>query len=197
MKANQSQELLIIDCDEIFLREFHVEDTEDIYTIAKQPEVSKFLPDWQSTKEQRMNWLTNDDIPENKAFLKAASQMNVTDECLRLAVILKQTGKFIGWCCSGIKEELLPPNREVMYAISKDYQKRGYGTKACKGLIHYLFTETNVNHLNAIALVRNAASNKVVEKSGLQFMQNIEIEHELYNHYTLIKNEWIIAKNLR
>lgn len=188
MKSSKSQGLFIIDCGEVFLREFRTEDAEAIYMISNQPEVFEFLPDWKSTKDQRINWVTNYEIPENKAFLKAVSQMHVTDECLRLSVILKETNELIGWCCTGIKEESPPPNREIMYAISKDYQNRGYGTTACKGLINYLFTETNVEYLNAIALVQNTASNKVIKKSGLHFLKSIEIENEVYNHYTLSKN---------
>ena len=44
---------------------------QSIYNISNQPEIEKFLPDWKSTKEQRINWVVNYEIPENKAFLHA------------------------------------------------------------------------------------------------------------------------------
>ena len=46
--------LFIIDCGEIVLREFRVEDVDAIYELTSQPEVYEFLPDWHSTREQRL-----------------------------------------------------------------------------------------------------------------------------------------------
>lgn len=63
---------------------------------------------------------------DNKQFFDAVSQSKDIGELrLRLGIILKETGEFIGWCCSGIKEELPAPNREIMYAISKDHRGKG------------------------------------------------------------------------
>ncbi len=92
---------------------------------------------------------------------------------------------------TGIKEELPSPNREIMYAISSEYQNNGYATKATKGLIDYLFKKTNVNVLNAIALIKNVPSNKVIEKCGFTYMSQQTIENRLFNHYVLSKSEWI------
>lgn len=78
-----------------------------------------------------------------------------------------------------------------MYAISSEYQNNGYATKANKGLIDYLFKKTNVNVLNAIALIKNLPSNKVIEKCGFIYMSQQTIENRLFNHYVLSKSEWI------
>ncbi|KAA0792430.1 MULTISPECIES: GNAT family N-acetyltransferase [Bacillus cereus group] len=184
--------LFKIDCGDIYLQEFTVKDAESIYKIANQPEIEKFLPDWKSTKEQRVNWVTNDEIPENKAFLNAVrTSLNIDDHILRLGIFKKTTNEFIGWCCTGLKGELPAPNREIMYAISSEYQNNGYATKATKGLIGYLFENTNVDVLNAIALIKNVPSNKVIEKCGFTYLGQQTIENQLYNHYILRKTEWI------
>lgn len=39
--------------------------------------------------------------------------------------------------------------------------------KATKGLIDYLFKETNLIVLNAITLINNVPSNKVIKNAGL------------------------------
>ncbi|MFK4289605.1 GNAT family N-acetyltransferase [Bacillus sp. RC250] len=184
--------LFRIDCGDIYLQEFSTKDAESIYKISNQPEIEKFLPDWKSTKEQRVNWVTNYEIPENKVFLDAATNSsNIDGHFLKLGVFIKDTNEFIGWCCTGIKEELPSPNREIMYAISSEYQNNGYATKATKGLIDYLFKNTNVNVLNAIALINNAPSNRVIEKCGFTYISQQTIENQLYNHYLLSKSEWI------
>jgi RimJ/RimL family protein N-acetyltransferase len=193
---DKMNDLFTIDCGDIFLREFRKEDAEHIYTISKQPEVSEFLPDWKSTRDQRIDWVTNFEIPANKEFLEAVSGTpNIEGQFLKLGIILKETNEFIGWCCTGIKDELPAPNREIMYAISKHYRNKGYATKASKGLIGYLFRETNVENLNAVALTCNLSSNKVIEKSGFNFISNIEIDNEKYNYYRICKSEWTYNNN--
>ncbi|MBX0352186.1 GNAT family N-acetyltransferase [Bacillus toyonensis] len=192
MGAESSTKLFRIDCGDIYLQEFTMKDAESIYKISNQPEIEKFLPDWKSTKEQRVNWIINDEIPANKAFLEAVKTTNnIDNHMLKLGIFKQATNEFIGWCCTGIKEELPSPNREIMYAISSEYQNNGYATKANKGLIDYLFKKTNVNVLNAIALIKNVPSNKVIEKCGFIYMSQQTIENRLFNHYVLSKSEWI------
>ncbi len=96
--------------------------------------VSRFLPDWKSTKEQRLDWVRNYEIPANNEFLNTVPG-KIQEQTLKLAIILKESNKCIGWCCSEIKEELTPPNREVMYAFSERY---GNSYKSYKG-VDYIF----------------------------------------------------------
>lgn len=192
MKPNTPGSLFRIECEEIYLQEFSVEDADQIYQISNQPEIFNFLPDWKSTKEKRLKWLTNYEIPANHAFLEAVAATSSIDGLfLKLGVFLKKTDEFIGWCCTGIKEELPLPNREIMYAISSEHQKNGYATKASQGMIDYLFTNTNLETLNAIALVNNVSSNKVIEKCGFTQQGQQTIDLELYNHYVLFKSDWL------
>lgn len=178
--------LFTIDCGEIYLREFRIEDVDAIYELTTQPEVYEFLPDWRSTREQRLDWVSNYEIPDNKKFLSAVP--NVSEQnYLRLGIILKETGEFIGFCNTGIKEELSEPNREIAYAISKHYRNRGYTTKAVEGLVNYLFENTDVELLNAVVLTDNVSSNKVIQKCGFRYNGNVEIEDQQYYHYIIHK----------
>ncbi|PEE86448.1 GNAT family N-acetyltransferase [Bacillus thuringiensis] len=192
MGEESSTKLFRIDCGDIYLQEFMVKDAESIYKIANQPEIEKFLPDWKSTKEQRMDWIANYEIPANKAFLETVKTTNnIDNHMLKLGIFKEATNECIGWCCTGMKEELPSPNREIMYAISNEHQNHDYATKATKGLIDYLFKETNLIVLNAIALINNAPSNKVIKKCGFTYLSEQKIENQLYNHYVLSKSEWI------
>ncbi len=100
----ERDDLFTIDCGEILLREFRVEDVDAIYELTSQPEVYEFLPDWHSTREQRLIWVTNYEIPSNKEFLSALPNIS-GQNCLKLGIVLKETGEFIGFCNTGIKEE--------------------------------------------------------------------------------------------
>ncbi len=68
--------LFTIDCGEILLREFRIEDVDAIYELTSQPEVYEFLPDWWSTREQRLNWVINYEVPSNKGFLRAVPNVS-------------------------------------------------------------------------------------------------------------------------
>lgn len=184
-----SQEnIFTIDCEDVILREFTVNDLDDFHSLTWQPEIYKYLPGWNISKEQRKDWLVNYEIPENKQLLDAISQgFDIGDLRLRLGIILKETQEFIGWCCSGIKEELPSPNREIVYAISKDYRGKGYTTQATKGMINYLFENSNIEMLSSISLLDNISSNKVIEKSGFIFQNIIKIDDKEYNYYQLHK----------
>ena len=181
--------LFTIDCGEIILREFTIEDVNRIYEITSQPEVYEFLPDWQSTREQRLSWVANYEIPSNKAFLQAVPTIGGANY-LKLGIVLKETGEFIGFCTTGMKEELREPNREIAYAISTQYRNRGYTTQAVKGLVNYLFEGTDVEQLNTVVLPRNVSSVKVIQKCGFRLYGEIEIEGKMHLHYILTKEEW-------
>ena len=189
---NQKEKLFTIDCGEILLREFILEDAEKIYTLANETDISKYLPDWKTSKQQRLEWVRDYEIPWNKDFLEAASGIpNIQGQMLKLGVILKRTNEFIGWCCTTIKKELPAPNREINYAISKDHCCKGYATKAALGMIKFLFEQTNIEHLIVIALLDNIPSNRVINKCGFRFVHKVTIKNEEYNYYDMSKDNWI------
>ncbi|WP_440961887.1 GNAT family N-acetyltransferase [Paenibacillus nitricinens] len=182
------RDLFTIECKDILLREFSLEDLDEFHALTTQPEIIEFLPDWNVPKEQRLDWLINYEIKENQQFLQAVSaDGNIGELRLRLGIILKETNEFIGWCCTGMKDELPAPNREIMYAISKDHRGKGYTTQAAKGLIKFLFEHTSNDVLNAIALVHNTPSIRVIQKCDFDLINEITIENESYNYYQLSK----------
>lgn len=178
-------------CKDVILREFIGADLDEFHSLTWQPEIYEYLPGWNVSIEQREDWFINYEIPENKQFLNAVSQEGVIGELrLRLRIALKESGEFIGWCCTGIKDELPAPNREIVFAISKNHRGKGYTTQAAQGLVNYLFKYTNVEELSAIALLRNTPSNRVIQKCGFSFKRTIDIENERYNYYKICKSTW-------
>lgn len=185
---NTSDEILTIDCKDIMLREYMAEDLDALHHLTWQPHFHEFLVDWNVSKEQREEWFHNYEIPENKRFLQAVSTDGDIEEIrLRLGIISKATGKFIGVCGTGVLDKITPPKREIYYGISSEYRNNGYTTQAVKGLIHYLFCNTNTEQLVAIAQICNYSSNRVINKSGFVFERDIEIEEKKYHYYTMKK----------
>ncbi len=126
-------------------------------------------------------------IKGNKDFLKAIP--DISCRWLNLGIILKETNEFVGWCLTGPKDELIEPNREIGYAISKYHRNKGYTAQAVQALIKYLFEEINVEVLNAMALTHNAASNRVIQKCEFRYLNDIKIDDRKFHCYKLNKNE--------
>ncbi|MCS0671845.1 GNAT family N-acetyltransferase [Cytobacillus firmus] len=180
---------IMIDCGEIILREYRMEDVPELYEMTIQPEVYEFIPGAQATLEQRMNWMENYEIPANKKFKSSMPDLKDAG-FLNLGIVRKKTGEFIGFCNTGIKDELPEPNREIGYAISKHCRNKGYSTLAAKGLMGFLFEKTALETLNAVALTSNASSIRVLQKCGFQLAGELEIGGEPYFHYIIRKKEW-------
>lgn len=177
-----------IECEDILLREYRMEDLDAIYQITHEPEIRAFLPGWDVSREQRQEWLINYEMVENQQFLKAVIDGGDVEQLrLRLAIILKETGECIGWCNTGPKEELPLPNREIMYGLSNRYYNKGYTTQAVQALIRYLFQYTREHELNAVAVLHNHASNRVIQKCGFEYVGEIELDRERHHHYKLRK----------
>lgn len=192
-RSSSEVNVFTIDCKDIILREYLIDDLDVFHSLTWQPEIYEYLPGWNASREQREDWFINYEIVQNKQFLNAVAEGRDIEELrLRLGIISKETGEFIGWCCTGIKDELPYPNREIMYAISSKHRNKGYTTQAVEGVINYLFQNTNIDVLNTLALVRNIPSNRVIQKCGFYFQSIIDIENQKYNYYTLSKSEWEI-----
>lgn len=178
----------IIEARDVILRPYRLDDVDAIYNLTQESAVLEFLPDWNAPKAQRREWLADYEIPENDQFLAAAAAGgHIGDLRLRLAVTVRGTGQCIGWCCTGIKEELPPPNREVVYAVAERYRSQGYATQAVRSLVEYLFSQTDTAAINAVALPRNVASNKVIQKSGLPYVGLVDIDGEPFRRYQRIR----------
>jgi RimJ/RimL family protein N-acetyltransferase len=188
LQIADSGSIFTIDCKDIMLREFRLEDLDQLHALTLQPEITDILPDWKGTKEQHKDWLINMYLKSNKEFLGCTP--SIGGQWLNLGIILKETNEFIGWCCTGASDELPEPNREIGYAISKYHRNKGYTTQAVQALIKYLFEETNVEVLNAMALTYNQPSNRVIQKCGLKYINNIQIGERAFYHYTISKIEW-------
>lgn len=182
-----SREVFTIECKDIVLREFKMDDLDELYALTLQPEITDNLPDWIGTKDQYRDWLENKYIKGNKEFFNAIPY--VDDNWVIFGIILKETNEFIGWCCNGPSDDLANPNREIGYAISRYHRNKGYTTQAVQAVIKYIFENTTVEVMNAMALIDNGSSNKVIEKCGFKYVGDMKIGKRDFHHYKLSKNE--------
>lgn len=81
------------------------------------------------------------------------------------AMTLKGLGRELGIIDGRIKQTNSKDRcAELGYVLNKNYWSKGYMTEACKEFIKYLFEKKNIHRIEAMADVRNIASQKVMEK---------------------------------
>ncbi|MBB6630137.1 hypothetical protein [Clostridium algidicarnis] len=51
--------ILIIDCKDIVLREFRLEDLDELYALTLQPEITNYMPEWIGTREKYEDAMSN------------------------------------------------------------------------------------------------------------------------------------------
>lgn len=94
----------------------------------------------------------------------------------RLAVVLKESNKFIG--CAGLKfvnepMETLPFYYNLGYRLTRKYWGRGYATEASVALVDYAFNKLNVPCVYALIETGNLKSRRVLEKAGFCEYKNM------------------------
>jgi ribosomal-protein-alanine N-acetyltransferase len=93
---------------------------------------------------------------------------------LCLAIILKDTGEFIGWC--GLDHlDTTKPDPALFYLLRANCWGQGLATEATKALLRYAFGPMNLTSVHGGAAPENIASKRVMEKIG---MKSLGIDEE-------------------
>jgi RimJ/RimL family protein N-acetyltransferase len=111
----------------------------------------------------------------------------------RFATIEKSSGDFIGWSGLKLNNAEEPLNKkinfyDVGYRFMPKYWGKGYATESAKATLDYGFKALNIKTICGAALIDNIASNKVLRKIGLRFINEFTFEDDKCNWYEL-KNE--------
>lgn len=90
----------------------------------------------------------------------------------RWAVILKETGEFIGW--SGLKVEKNVNNHQQFYDLGyrfiEKHWGKGYATETAKAFVDFGFNQMNLHTINAYTDADHLASQKVLANAGLKLV---------------------------
>lgn len=152
----------ILETNRLFLRELNPDDAENFYNLNLNPNVIKYTGNsaFKSTEEAR-------------AFLE-----NYPDYKLngygRWAVINKETNTFIGWC--GLKFGETENETDIGFRFFEKEWNKGYATESAMACINYGFEKLHLKRIIGRAMKANTGSIKVLEKIGLKYKQNAELD---------------------
>lgn len=86
------------------------------------------------------------------------------------AVTIAETGEFIG--CAGIEPHEDLQTVELGYWIGQSRWGNGFATEAAHAVIDMVFRTRDIDAIEARCRVTNAASRRVIQKSGFQYQAN-------------------------
>jgi RimJ/RimL family protein N-acetyltransferase len=129
-----------------------------------------------------------------KRFEKTSSEPDLFK--MRTFIIEKKDGTKIGYI---VHFNMLHPAgnmKEIGYVLVPSERGKGYCTEAVRILVDYLFLTKDIPCIQAIADVRNRASQRVLEKSGFQkegiTRKRLFFRGEWTNNsvYSILREEW-------
>jgi RimJ/RimL family protein N-acetyltransferase len=147
----------IIETQRLLLREFNLDDVDDVYEFSSNPDVLTYTGEQPLTKKSQAL-----DIINNIWFSDYAKY-----GFGRWAVINKSDNKLFGF--AGLKYLADIDEVDIGYRFLPQYWGQGLATEAANPIMKYGFEELDLKRIIGIAMEENVASCKILEKIGLKF----------------------------
>lgn len=142
----------------LLIRRYTIQDTEELYEIMSDPRIHTF------TKDKEHPW----DKVKTEEYIRFFAEKNfVTLDCFHGAVIEKASGRLIGLTGLNPYKERKP---EIEWKLGTAYWNRGYATEIGNRMIEEAFRTTDLLGIYGMAQQRNAASRKVLQKIGMEYL---------------------------
>ncbi|MEM7086220.1 MAG: GNAT family N-acetyltransferase [Bacteroidota bacterium] len=116
----------------------------------------------------------------------------------RWAVIEKESGKFVGWTGFKVNPGYINGVHEVFdlgYRFVESTWGKGYATETSVACLNYAFDHLDFDPIYGMADIRNAASNKILKKMGMKYINEFEFDGDPHYFYSLTREDWIKSKN--
>jgi RimJ/RimL family protein N-acetyltransferase len=148
---------IILETPRLLLRQFTEADALLILQLNNEPGVLQYIPEQElESEEQALKVLVDIILPQYKNNLG------------RWAVHTKDNNEFIGWC--GLKWLKETDEIDLGYRYKPSAWGKGYATEAAQYTLNYGLQQLRLKKIVAHAHIDNIASQKVLEKIGMQFV---------------------------
>ena len=168
----------MIETERLLLRPYTLSDFDSLYEILSDPETMQHYPA-PFDEEKTRNWITwNLDNYEKYGFGL-------------WAVILKETGEFIGDCgitLQNIDGEILP---EIGYHIHKKYWRRGFAKEAARAVRDWGFRNTQYDIFYSYMKYTNIGSWSTALANGMKKVKEYpDPKNTISYAYAITREEW-------
>jgi len=143
-----------LETERLLMRELTLDDADDLFVILGDEETMRFYPA-PKTREQTIGWI--------EWNVRSYQQHGFG----LWALVLKETGEFVGDCGLTIQEVDGESFVEVGYHVKKAHWRRGLATEAAMACRDHAFDSLAVDRLIALVNVENLPSAGVARKLGM------------------------------
>lgn len=160
---------ILLETPRLLFRPFELTDAEAMFKMDNNPNVHKYL--WNKPSQN---------IEESLKIIEYILKQYNENRIGRFVTILKETGEFIGW--TGIKfvnDHIENGNTNFFdygYRLNEPFWNKGYATEATEMWLDYGFSQMKIEKMNAYTHAENGASNRVLSKCGMHFMEEYVAE---------------------
>ena len=174
----------IIETERLLLREYTMEDFEALYEILSDAETMQHYPK-PYDEEMTKHWIE-------------WNMQNYKKYGFGIwAVVLKETGEFIGDCgmtLQNIDGEMLP---EIGYHIHKKYWRKGFGSEAARAVRDWAFENTEYDSLYSYMKYTNVGSYSTAIANGMKKIKEYPDEKNKISYaYAITRKEWEKVKSM-
>ena len=168
---------LILETDRLLLREMLVSDAEALFEMDRNPKVHQYL--WNKPVKE---------ISEVYATIESVKKQYTQNNIGRFVIILKETNELIGW--AGLKYNTEMVNNKIHfydigYRLNEKFWGKGYASEASFAWLDYGFKTMKIPAMEAAAHTDNIASNRILQKIGLEMTETYLEDGVSWNWYEL------------
>lgn len=173
-----------LESERLLIRRLTMADDEAIHSYGKDERVA-----------HGASFPQHKDIEDARTFIRTVIEHYEKSEPSSYGVILRKENSLIGGI--GLPMHDKANNKaEIGYAFAPWQWSNGYATEAAQMLIDHLFTDTDVERVEARCKTLNTASARVMEKIGMTYEGTLR-KHSFYNgayydmkFYSILRDEW-------
>ena len=131
--------------------------------------------------------------PDHEAtrFIEEMSQVDLFPRGVwfQLGIAIGSTNELVGDV--GVCVAADAQRAEVGFTIAREAQGGGLGTEAVRGLIEFIFEQTDVKEVVAVTDQRNIPAGRLLERVG---MRNMETLHTIFRGEPCVEHVWTISR---
>ncbi|MFE2293577.1 GNAT family N-acetyltransferase [Streptomyces sp. NPDC059452] len=178
-----------LETDRLILRPFTGADVPHLLALDNDPEVMRYINGGRPVSREEIR---------ERTLPRLLHDHPGTGTRGFWAVEEKATGGFLGWFELRPLADHVPAVVELGYRLNRAAWGRGYATEGARALVDKGFTDLGVQRVTANTMAVNAASRRVMEKTGLTFLRAyteewpdpIEGSEHGEVEYVLTRAEW-------
>lgn len=163
----------VIETERCYLREITLDDIDRLYELYAPGEITKYMDGLHENREEEVEY--------TKAYIDHMYRFYGYGLWL---VVEKATGEIIGRAGLEHRETQDEWWLEMGYMIGVDYQKKGYATEVCQGVLQYAREALEFEEISCMIQKENTPSIHLAEKLGFHWEKRVLLQGKEMEKYT-------------